>query len=174
MGTLINFQYTLGQYYCVYNWDKCIGRKIIYICFVKLRESVGCVVPWLYDPQTSSLDICKPMLAKKASENFFNSVRSAKCMQPCCTLELDMVNRFSTKINTIEMKGGIVEIRFPPTVKFYREFKMYELVSLLAEVGGYLGLFLGVSLFDIRILFKFITDKDLKNSSSTLVEPFPD
>ena len=56
-------------------------------------------------------------------------------MQPCCTMELDMVNRFSTKITTTgnnEKKSGSVEIKFPPTVKFYKEFKMYAFVSLLA------------------------------------------
>ena len=35
-------------------------------------------------------------------------------------------------------------------------------------------MFLGVSLFDVRILFKYITDKNLKKSSSSSVEPFAD
>ena len=71
----------------------------------------------------------------------------------------------------------VLEMHFPPTVKVYMEMYLYELISMIAgesfrlllfgsskndsipEVGGYLGIFLGISLFDLRILGSVVTEK---------------
>jgi hypothetical protein len=47
-----------------------------------------------------------------------------------------------------------MKIYLKSSVKFQQTIYDYTLLSLLAEVGGYMGLLLGVSLADITILFK--------------------
>ena len=47
-----------------------------------------------------------------------------------------------------------LKIYLKSSVKFQQTIYDYTLLSLLAEVGGYMGLLLGVSLADITILFK--------------------
>ena len=51
------------------------------------------------------------------------------CVQPCCSKEVDVTNKwFETTMNgNTEM-----ELRFPPSVKFYVEFEGYGLISMLA------------------------------------------
>ena len=56
----------------------------------------------------------------------------AKCQQPCCTMEVDMTNKFTTM--TPNMSS--LEIRFPPTVKEYVEIEIYALFNLLAGKKG--------------------------------------
>ena len=40
--------------------------------------------------------------------------------------------------------------------KVYKEIEIYALFNLLAELGGYLGMFLGVSLLDLRALTTYL------------------
>ena len=55
------------------------------------------------------------------------------------------MNKFSLKLTMTEKKrmAGSIELRFPPTVKFYKEFKAYAFVSLLAGIA--------VCIFDMKI-----------------------
>ena len=49
-------------------------------------------------------------------------------------MEVDIVNKISLKLTMTEKTriAGSIEMRFPPTVKFYKEFQAYAFVSLLA------------------------------------------
>ena len=87
---------------------------------------MNCRVPWVFD---SELEICDESLAKKATKIYFDAQKNPPCLQPCCTAEIDNNNIFTTSSqdNVTEL-----ELRFPPTVKFYVEIEVYELISLLA------------------------------------------
>ena len=58
----------------------------------------------------------------------------------------------------MEDGSTVMEFRFPPTIKFYVEIEVYGLVSMLAELSGYIGMFLGISFFDLRLLVDLILD----------------
>ena len=42
-----------------------------------------------------------------------------------------------------------VRFSFPEKIKIYQEIESYQLLNLVADLGGYLGLTLGLSLLDI-------------------------
>ena len=58
------------------------------------------------------------------------SLISAACKQPCCTMEVDLTNQFSQNSGKDNLTR--LELRFPPTVKFYKEIRIYALFNLLA------------------------------------------
>ena len=87
-----------------------------------------------------------------------------------------------------------MELRFPPNVKFYVEQEVYGIVSMLAgkvhfpyrfmlaiftftELSGYIGMFLGVSFFDLKILIDVMFDaknkKDMVQKIPTLTSVSP-
>ena len=77
----------------------------------------------------SDLEICDQSLAQKASDIYFEAQKSAICLQPCCTTEVDINNKFTTRM---EDGSTVMELRFPPTIKNYVEIEVYGLVSFLA------------------------------------------
>ena len=100
--------------------------RLLKLLIIQLKREVNCRVPWVMG---SDLEICDQSLAKKASDIYFEAQKSAICLQPCCTTEVDINNKFTTR-----MKDGstVMELRFPPTIKNYVEIEVYGLVSFLA------------------------------------------
>ena len=47
---------------------------------------------------------------------------------------------------------GVLKFEFEPVVKVTRGIYLYSVLSLIAEIGGYVGLFLGVSFNQITKL----------------------
>ena len=99
---------------------------ILNIDFIQLEHDLNCRVPWV---QNSDRKVCADELAKKASELYFMAQKMPPCMQPCCTKEIDVNNKFFEK--TIDGNTEM-ELRFPPTIKFYVEIEVYGIVSMLA------------------------------------------
>ena len=48
---------------------------------------------------------------------------------------------------------GLFSLQFAPDVKIYSYFRIYTEDNLIADIGGYLGLFLGLSVYS---LFEFL------------------
>ena len=56
-------------------------------------------------------------------------------------------------------QGSQVEITFKENIKVTSSYYLYSGLSLIAEVGGYVGLFLGVSINQIANFFELILTK---------------
>ena len=84
----------------------------------------------------SDLPVCEESLAKRASDVYFEAQRNPPCLQPCCTAEIDVNNKFTT---VMEDGSTELEFRFPPTIKFYVEIEVYGLVSMLAGLAPRMG-----------------------------------
>lgn len=133
-----------------YHFDDC-QQDFVY---EKLVTELGCGVPWMsqFTKENASHKVCEIRLSAKASDLYDMSMKLATCRQPCCTMEVDMTNKFTTDTKN----DTSLEIRFPPTIKEYKEIEIYALYNMLAELGGYLGMFLGVSFLDLRILVDYL------------------
>ena len=94
--------------------------------YIKLKHEVNCRVPWVIN---SDLEICDASLAKMAADVYFEAQKNPPCLQPCCTAEIDINNKFTTRT-----EDGSTEmvLNFPPSIKFYVEIEVYGLVSMLA------------------------------------------
>ena len=75
------------------------------------------------------MPVCDPSIAMNASKIYFKSMESPPCLQPCCTKEIDIVNKFLTESND---NSTILELRFPPTIKEHIEMESYSATSCLA------------------------------------------
>ena len=56
--------------------------------------------------------------------------------------------------NQSHHQAGTLSLQFRQFVKVYKSYWAYEGLEMIAEVGGYVGLFLGVSVNQIKLLFE--------------------
>ena len=73
-------------------------------------------------------------------------------MLPCASMEVHFGVLFSD--NDRNDDKSYMKIYLKSSVKFQQTIYDYTLLSLLAEMGDYMGLLLGVSLSDITIFFQ--------------------
>ena len=85
---------------------------------------------------------------------FFDTVPSSTCQNPCSTLTLD----FGLPVTSSSGEGERrwLKLYFKGTLKVRKTTLAYDETTLVAEVGGYLGLCLGVSLLDLTVFVKWI------------------
>ena len=52
---------------------------------------------------------------------------------------------------------------FRKDVKYSNEYYLYSAAVMVAEIGGYVGLLLGISLFDLSLVIDYILEAKLRN-----------
>ena len=128
-------------------------------------SKIGCTSPFGSAPNHSN--ICTdPEKAKKTYDIFDKfayknlTAKREKCPKSCTTIVTNIGSYTETDKNADDYKDyyygnfyddhdydtGYLKIRFQRSVKISRSRVTYGLLELLAEVGGYVGLFLGVSI----------------------------
>ena len=63
-----------------------------------------------------------------------------------------------TKSNTTS-RGAFVKLRIRNTIKVTKSHHLYSGLSLLAEVGGHVGLFLGISVVHFNDIIQKVIEK---------------
>ena len=72
------------------------------------------------------------------------------CKHPCKFLKVTLINPMSAECSScVKQKIGKLELSFDRVVKKTKAFRSYQFLSLLAEIGGYIGLFLGYSIYSL-------------------------
>ena len=59
---------------------------------------------------------------------------------------------------------GWIVFYFRKDVKFSKEYYIYSIDIMVAEIGGYMGLLLGISLFDLSLFIDYILDSYYNNN----------
>ena len=124
-------------------------------------ELVGCTLDYGLNKSNVCTDKDK---SKKAEENYRDTVLGTSkintgCLDPCTKIISSLSIRSSqeTKVN------AYLGIDFPSEVKVMTTYPAYEVLSLIAEIGGYVGLFLGVSVLDLKTIGELALTVSNKN-----------
>ena len=129
-----------------YNQNECIDGLI----FKESMEKLNCTWPFLENND----NICKDEAATKLAFEIgmkHLTTEDVNCPAPCTTLKLNYnINERKTNLSFIKMK-------FTENVKVVQSYYVYSGVSLIAEIGGYVGLFLGYSVNQIVDLIDYIS-----------------
>ena len=122
-----------------YQKDECIDASI----FKSSMTLVNCTKPFLKNKNHICTD---KELAKKANQAGWASwqKRDIDCPNPCKYLKASY-----TKGLQVKSKRKTISFFFPKSIKSFKAYYAYSLLSLIAEVGGYVGLVLGWSFYQL-------------------------
>ena len=118
-------------------------------------DKFGCVTPFGYD----KTNICtNSTRAKQAYDYFENSFKSfsMNCLNPCNYFLIDWKKTSEYNQST---PFATVRLSFNEYIKKTTSHYSYLTLSLVAEIGGYVGLFLGVSLYQTTDILNSIKSR---------------
>ena len=124
------------------------------------ENEIGCTTP--YNPDKSN--ICLEQNQANQAMNIFdditiqNQTKARKlCPRPCQQYIIGFSNKEISWSNSI--RPPTLRMEFPKYIRVSSSSYSYTLLELLAEVGGYVGLFLGVSINQISDLLTILATK---------------
>ena len=134
-----------------YQLDKCVLDALEN----ESLKSIGCVSPFGIIAKDK---ICKDKqdakktfrLYKRFQDNYLD-IKNLSCHEPCSYMNIHI-------FKASEVEGhGYLRLRFNKKVQEAVAYYSYDDLSFIAEIGGYVGLFLGASFYQTADLFQFIT-----------------
>lgn len=143
-----------------YNYDKCILDHL----YNESMRQLGCITPFV--PLIHGENICRN--TSKALEAFklyskvtfeASAATLENCSHPChyLTTRIMETHRASTLLDF-----GRLNIDFEENIKMTKASYTYNELSLVAEIGGHVGLFLGVSVYQITFILEYLVQKILR------------
>ena len=140
-----------------YKDKKILSNHQLYLCctilyFQKSMEKVGCTSPFGFNLNKICTDQILGKEATKMYEDFFRQNKNTKeCLYPCSFLNIILTPQ-ELRHNNINRTSFF----FEEYIKVSTSYFAYTELELLAELGGYVGLFMGLSVFDLRHAFNRI------------------
>ena len=128
------------------NRDNCKYTSL----YKKLMKEVNCTVPWI----TNKSNICKNhTLAKKAMEIYDLNKQNTErdCPTFCTTFDV-FLDPPSIDNYWFGNSTAAIKFYFRDKIKNSEEYYLQNELSLFANIGGLLGLMLGISLVNVRDL----------------------
>ena len=145
-----------------YNKDFCVNKAIE----KESLKQIGCTTPYAHDKN----HICKNKDEGYAAwklyyknlpgANIFRTMAwqssnvTKECFNPCKIFTF--MTRSFEKYKKGKTSDSTVVIYFEENIKVTRDYYIYTKINLIAEIGGYVGLFLGVSVNQVTNLIDFI------------------
>ena len=89
-------------------------------------------------------------------ETYESIERKSICHHPCnfiSTRATISSGKIGSYINN--KRSTIATIQFKENIKVIEAYHLYSLLSMIAEIGGYVGMFLGISILQVR----YVLDK---------------
>ena len=125
-----------------HKFDPCLYNKLATI--MKNQTKDNCTVPWVHQNDKICTNPKDIKAALSISDTRFTN-QLQDCHRPCRSSTVDAVGQTYRKYPT--WKHGELYVYFAYDVSKSKEHYFYTFYRLLAEVGGYVGLFLGYSLY---------------------------
>ena len=111
----------------------------------------GCVMPFHTTKTTEKQCLPNVTMREEYLEFLFNKVFESICHMPCGAMEVTFPSISLDK--TGSENETYTKVYFLHAVKIQTILQNYTIITFLAEVGGYMGLLLGMSLLDTHKLF---------------------
>ena len=145
-----------------------------------LDDKYGCTIPFL--PQMKSkntgkdLDICKsPEIGQMALKSYEDVETKMLGNVPCTRMDISLgmphvSHDAAAPQGSVPYQGygsdetSFVLLYFKPTIKVKRTILEYDYLTLVAEIGGYVGLLIGVSLAQSSIAIITLLAKTVEKS----------
>ena len=115
-------------------------------------NELGCTTP--FDSKDHS-NICKDDRSFTAMKNYQNVSQlglEEGCKFPCNLLKMSIQKNFDEHNEEL----FILKLGFQKFIKVTNAYYSYQGLELIAEFGGYVGLFLGVSIVSLKDVFKYL------------------
>ena len=128
-------------------------------------EKIGCTSPFGLDLD----NICtEPNKGKEAyslfNDMFYKNNVTKECQYPCNFVLSWMKPIEERKERKLDSNStNFILLSFEKYIKVTTSTHGYTELELLAELGGYVGLFLGLSVFDLRLVFNKILNIFMSN-----------
>ena len=128
-----------------YKKDDCFEALIM----KESMETLNCTWPFLDNKAHICTDLNKTKEAFKIGSKYYKTTDS-RCPRPCTFVKVLYVTK--------EKKSNkkFIKIKYPLSIKVIQSYYIYDFLSLFAEIGGYVGLFLGYSVYQITDLTDMI------------------
>ena len=128
-----------------YDIDTCSDNLV----FKESMERVNCTWPFVKNKNYICTEVDS---AIKAMQIGTNERRRSKCPNRCNYIKLVTIpiNRYPKKA------GSFLKFFLPNSIQVHKAYYAYDAVSLLAEIGGYVGLFLGFSVYQFTDLLNWL------------------
>ena len=168
---VLSFDGELCQNDEAYSRDDCLYSAIQEVTEVKLKnyfhfmlllqeseKELGCTTPYHPDKSNICIEGNTQFEARRIFNNIllYNQTKAKKlCPKPCQQYIISL-NKEGSNISS---SFTSLTMEFPKYVRVSSSYYSYNLLELLAEVGGYFGLFLGVSIIQISSLVKILMAK---------------
>ena len=112
----------------------------------------------LFNPRNSDTRICSSNISADAVTEFMKHryPRYDTCDKPCTQMDIQ-----TSLVSKSESKNPKLEFTFSRMVPVSKEVLSHSSFSLVAEVGGYLGLTLGLSLMHLELPIKMVWNQVL-------------
>ena len=121
-------------------------------------DKIGCTTPFVVNLDHICKDLSKSKKARELYHRLHQKTHKIRdCLYPCKFIKIAVVpyKKRSDK-NTTRLK-------FDKFIKVTKAVYSYTELELLAEFGGYVGLFLGFSVFQVSQVVNKILDKLMNN-----------
>ena len=134
-----------------FNQDACTETKLD----KKSLEKFGCTTPFGtnkdricqdYENGSKVMDMYKETKYKNADN----------CYSPCTFLSTKATK---TTESTIFIGNSNVNIKLNKNIQVFEAHHLYSALSMIAEIGGYVGLFLGISVNQVSALVNVVLDR---------------
>ena len=121
-------------------------------------DEIGCTTPFGVNLDHICNDLNKSIKAKKLYDlHRYRHRKINDCPFPCQFIRISLAP-YSGRTDK-----NITKVKFDNFIKVTKAAYSYTELELLAELGGYVGLFLGLSVFDLRLVFIKISNIFMSN-----------
>ena len=131
-----------------FNHDTCTESKLER----KSLEMFGCTTPF----GSSKDNICQDYENGSKVMDLYRETMKKNfdtCYNPC------LFTSTKATITRVRDGNGYVYIKFKENIKVIEAYHLYSALSMIAEVGGYVGLFLGISVNQVSGLVNVVLDR---------------